>query len=257
MIKQIIISIFVIFFLGYIVIGMILYIKQRSFLYYPTEDKPTNYSTMTFYNEGEVINVFVLNEGEQKAILYFGGNGESMVDSCDYIATQFPDFTVYLMDYRGYGRSSGIATEEGLYSDALKLYDLVHAKHSSISIGGRSLGSGIATYVASKREISKLALITPFDSIEHVAQGRYPLYPISFLLKDKYNSVAKVKDINAKTLIVMAEFDKVVPKECTQKLIDSFDNKQLEVVMIKDRGHNDISSDEKYYKLMQDFVGEG
>jgi esterase/lipase len=249
--------VFVILFLGYILIGITLYIKQRSFLYHPSKDEPTSYATMKFYNEGEIINVFVLNEGHKKAILYFGGNGESMAHSCDYIAAQFPEFTVYLMDYRGYGKSSGKATEEGLYSDALKLYDLIEDKYKSLSIGGRSLGSGIAMYVASKREVSKLALITPFNSIEYVAQRRYPFYPMSILLKDKYNSAKRVKDIKAKTLIVMAELDSIVPKESTQKLIDAFNKKHLEVVVIKNRGHNDISSDEKYYKIMQDFIGEG
>ena len=88
------------------------------------------------------------------AIIYFGGNAESMAQSSDEIARQFPAFTVYLMDYRGYGRSTGEPSEEGLYSDALKLYDTMKSKYESISIGGRSLGSGIAVYVASQRKVS-------------------------------------------------------------------------------------------------------
>ena len=161
------------------------------------------------------------------------------------------------MDYRGYGGSTGEPTEKGLYSDALKLYDTIKGKHNRISIGGRSLGSGIATYVAAHREVSKLALITPFDSIVNVAQGRYPIYPVSFLLHDKYDSVSRTKEIKAKTFIVLAQKDSVILRERTQQLIDAFDPSQLEVTIIEDRGHNDISSDAKYYKIMQDFIGEG
>ncbi|MEA3433585.1 MAG: alpha/beta hydrolase, partial [Campylobacterota bacterium] len=161
------------------------------------------------------------------------------------------------MDYRGYGGSTGEPTEEGLYSDALKLYDTIKPKHSRISIGGRSLGSSIATYVAAHREVSKLALITPFDSIVNVANGRYPIYPVSFLLHDKYDSKSRVKNIRAKTFIVMAQNDKIITRERTQQLIDAFDPSQLEVMIIENRGHNDISSDAKYYKIMQDFIGEG
>jgi esterase/lipase len=217
----------------------------------------TAYEEMTLKNENESINVIVLNRGYENAILYFGGNAESMAGSADYIAQQFPAFTVYLMDYRGYGKSTGEATEKGIYSDALKLYDTIQPKHNRISIGGRSLGSGVAIYVASKRKVSKLALITPYDSIVSVAEDRYPFYPVSFLLEDKYDSRSKVKDINATTFIVMAEDDKIITREHTQKLIDAFKPGQLEVTIIKNRGHIDISSDARYYIIMQDFIGEG
>ncbi len=255
--KKIIKKISILLLLGYIGMGLFLYINQRDFLYFPTPDTPTAYNNMTLQNEGASINVIVLNEGYENAILYFGGNAESMAGSSDYIAQQFPTFTVYLMDYRGYGGSTGKPTEKGLYSDALKLYDTIKSKHNRISIGGRSLGTGIATYVAAHREVSKLALITPFDSIVNVAHGRYPIYPVSLLLHDRYDSVSRTKKINAKTFIVMAQNDKVIMAERTHKLIDAFDPAQLEVTVIKDRGHNDISSDATYYKIMQDFIGEG
>jgi len=255
--KRMIKRISVIILFGYVAMGAFLYINQRSYLYFPTADTKTAYHHMTMHNDGESINVIVLNKGHKNAILYFGGNAESMVQSSDYIAGQFPDFTVYLMDYRGYGKSTGKANEEALYKDALKLYDIIKPMHKRISVGGRSLGTGIATYVAAHREVSKLALITPYDSIVNVAQDRYPIYPVSFLLNDKYDSLARVKDIKAQTLIVIAEKDKVIPLENTQRLIDAFDKKCLEVIIIKNRGHIDISSDKRYYKIMQDFIGKG
>jgi len=250
-------SIGTILLLVYLGIGLFLYLKQRSFLYFPTPNINVQYPSMTLKNDGENINVFVLNEGHKNAILYFGGNAESMAESTGYIEAQFPTFTVYLMDYRGYGASTGEASEKALYSDALKLYDTVASKYQKICIGGRSLGSGVATYVASKREVSKLALITPFDSILSVAEGRYPMYPVSLLLKDSYDSESRAKNIKAKTFIVMAEYDKVIPRKNTQNLINAFDATQVEVVTIKNRGHIDVSSDARYYKIMQDFIGEG
>jgi len=241
----------------YLVIGMFLYVKQRSFLYHPTPQVTTKYNTLLLENEKEKINIIVLNEGHQNSILYFGGNGESMGESADYIAAQFPNFTVYLMDYRGYGSSSGEASETGLYSDALALYDRIKDKHEKISVGGRSLGSAIAVYVAAHREVSKLALITPFDSIVNIAQERYPIYPVNLLLHDSYDAASQVNKIRAKTFIVIAQNDKVVSRERTQKLIDTFSKDLLYVDIIKNRGHNDISSDNRYYKIMQDFIGEG
>jgi esterase/lipase len=241
----------------YVGMGVYLYVNQRSFLYFPTVDKVTTYDSFNFKNDTASIHVIELNKGHKNAILYFGGNAESMAGSSDYIAGQFPEFTIYLMDYRGYGKSSGEPSEVSLYSDALKLYDRISVKHHRISVGGRSLGTGIATYIAAHREVSKLALITPYDSIVNVAQDRYPLYPVAYLVNDKYDSVSRVKDINASTLIVIAENDKIIPRKNTEKLIEAFDTKQLKVIVIKNRGHIDISSDDRYYKIMQDFIGEG
>ena len=245
------------FILGYVAIGILLYIFKYEILYHPTPDVQTKYGGfMLEVNDAEVY-VHVLNPGHENAILYFGGNGESMAGSSDYVAKQFPAFTCYLMDYRGYGKSTGKPREKMLYSDALKLYDTIKSKHKRISIGGRSLGSGIATYVAAHRNVSKLALITPYDSILHVARERYPMYPVSFLLDERYDSLSRVKAIKADTLIIVAALDQVIPKSSTQKLIEAFDPKQLKVIVIKNRGHIDISSDIKYYKSMQDFIGEG
>jgi esterase/lipase len=247
----------IVMLVGYVGMGLFLYVNQRAFLYYPTPNIQVPYKSMTLKNEGESIHVIVLNEGHENAILYFGGNGESMAKSSDYIAQQFPTFTCYLMDYRGYGSSTGEATEKALYSDALKLYDTIKPKHNRISIGGRSLGTAVATYVAANRDVSKLALITPFDSIENVAQGRYPLYPASLLLHDKYNSKERAKNIRAKTFIVIAQNDKVIPLERTQALIEAFNPKQLTIDTIQNRGHKDISSDKRYYRIMQAFIAEG
>lgn len=255
--KKILKRISILLLFGYVATGLFLYLNQRSLLYYPTPNIGTTYETMLLQNEGESIKVIVLNKGHKNAILYFGGNAESMAESSDEIAKQFPEFTVYLMNYRGFGGSTGNPTEKALYSDALKLYDTIDLEHQHISIGGRSLGTGIATYVAANRDVSRLVLVTPYDSIVNVAQSRYPLYPIALLAEDVYDSAGRVKSIKAKTLIFVAENDKVIPKENTQKLIDAFDPKQIEVIVLKNRGHIDISSDKRYYKRMQDFIGEG
>jgi esterase/lipase len=255
--KQLATKLGVLFIFIYLAMGVYLYVAQRSFLYFHTQHIDVPYPTLTLENDGESINVIVVNKGKSNAILYFGGNAESMAQSTGYLEAQFPEFTTYMMDYRGYGASSGVPTEQALYMDALKLYDTIATNHKRICVGGRSLGSGVATYVASKREVSKLALITPFDSIVAVAKERYPMYPVSFLLKDRYDSVSRAKDIKAKTFIIMAEKDKVIPRENTQNLIDAFLPKQRKVTIIKNRGHRDISSDDKYYKIMQDFIAEG
>ena len=96
--KKVIRRISIFLLIGYIGMGLFLYLNQRDMLYFPTPKLETPYETMTLLNEGESIKVIVLNKGHKNAILYFGGNAESMARSSDYIAQQFPKFTVYLMD---------------------------------------------------------------------------------------------------------------------------------------------------------------
>jgi len=243
--------------LGYVGIGVLLYSFQDKLLYHPTPNTKIDYPQMVLHEKGADVVVHVLNEGHKNAILYFGGNAESMAQSADYIAQQFPAFTCYLMDYRGFGESTGVPSQNAIEADALALYDKVANKHTRISIGGRSLGTGVAAYVAAHREVRKLALITPYDSIASVAQERYPMYPASLLLKDSYDILSLVPHIKAKTFIVIAEKDKVISRIHTLKLIHAFDTQQLTVDTIKGRGHIDISDDKRYYKIMQDFIGKG
>jgi len=240
----------------YFIFGILLYINQNKFLYHPKTNIKHKYKNIFIKNNKEKIQIIGINTDKNKAILYFGGNAENVSKSTDYIKKQFPNYAIYLMVYRGFGLSSGKPSEKGIFSDALALYDYVHKQHKNISIGGRSLGSGIAAYVASKRDVKKLALITPFNSIENIAQDKYPIYPISILLNDKYNTEDKVKDINAKTLIITAEKDKLVLKKYSDKLIKKFKElkKDLKIIEIKGRGHGDISSDKKYFKDMQEFI---
>ena len=119
---------------------------------------------------------------------------------------------------------------------------------------GRSLGSGVATYIASRNKISQLVLITPFDSIKNIAQNTLPFIPMVWLLKHQYDSISRVKDINAETLILVAELDQVIPYLHTQRLFNAFPNNQVRERIIKATDHNSISSKDIYYQAMHNFL---
>ncbi len=233
---------------------MVLFINQRDLLYAPTAKTNHVFDEVIFHNDKESISVIVVNDKKEKAILYFGGNGDTVARSAFAFDRFFPDHTVYLVNYRGYGGSSGEPSEKGLYSDALTIFDQIRSKHSDISVLGRSLGSGVATYLASKREFEKLVLITPYDSALSMVQEKFPLYPMSILLKDKYDSVARAKDIETKTLVLIAEKDSVITMKHSQNLIDAFRSSKVEVKIIEDAGHNTILRDDRYYHLLHNFM---
>ncbi len=239
---------------SYLLSAVLLFAFQRELLYYPSESYQHDYAIESFSNEGEKIDVVILNQNKQKAILYFGGNGESVVHNSPKFQVLFPGHTVYLVNYRGYGGSTGEPTETGLYSDALHIFDKVQARHSHLTLIGRSLGTGIVTFLASSRDLDKLVLITPYDSIENVAQNKYPIYPISILLKDKFDSVSRAGKIVAETLVILAEHDQIIPKIHSDKLIAALSKKQLTVKTVLGKDHVDLSHSDEYNHFLSRFI---
>ena len=237
----------------YICASLLLYVYQRTFLYFPSQNFDHSFERFSLSNEGETLNIIVLNKGNTKALIYFGGNAEAVVGIADEFATHFPNTTIFLINYRSYGGSSGMPTETGNFSDALAIYDHIKKDHSQISVAGRSLGSGVATYLAANRPIENAALITPYDSILNIAKANYSLFPVSLLLKDRYDSVSRAKAVTAKVLVLAAEHDVVIPMFNTQKLVDAFKEDQVELKVIKNTGHNDVSSNAEYFKALREF----
>ncbi len=252
--SNIILKIITIVFLTYVGIVLFFYIKQRDFIYFPVKTINHPYQEQIFFNGNIAINVTVLNKGKKKALMYFGGNAENVDYNALEFSSLFPNYTIYLVKYRGYGGSAGKPEEQAIYSDVLTIYDTIQLGYTSVSVIGRSLGSGVATYLASKRKIKKMVLITPFDSIQNVAQKMFPIFPMSLLLKDKYDSFSRIHLITAKTLIISAENDRVIHKKHTNRLVSGFPSSQLSVKVIQDKGHNSISDSKQYYTVLADFL---
>ncbi|MEE8059360.1 MAG: alpha/beta hydrolase [Pseudomonadales bacterium] len=231
----------------YIACCLALFVLQRKFLYFPQPSGTvTGVAKIHFDMQGEQLNGWVVNEGRSKALLYYGGNAENVENNVLFFKSVLPDYSVYLIPYRGYGNSTGNPTEENLYSDALTIFERIKIKHELISVMGRSLGSGVATYVAANRHVDKLMLVTPFDSIENVAKDIYWMFPVSLLIKDKFQSINRVKNITAKTTIFIAEYDRVIPRARTEQLIAQFTNQLMGTIVIARADHNDISQYPEY-----------
>ena len=238
----------------YFVIGLVLFIFQRKFIYFPTLEVATRFDVENFSSGEETLKIIKVKaqKPSQKALIYFGGNAETVALSAPEIQALATDCDIYLFNYRGYAGSTGKPTQSGNFTDALAFYDYLQKHYQTINIIGKSLGSGVASYLASKRTISKLALITPFDSLQAVAQSRYPIYPMSLLLKDKYLSYQYASNINAKTFILMAENDLTIPLNHSRKLIKAFKNKPKSKI-IKNTNHSSISLTPEYWQVLQDF----
>lgn len=185
-----------------------------------------------------------------RALLYFGGNAEDVSRNLPGFSVAFPGSAIYLPHYRGYGGSSGSPSEEALFADGLTLFDEVHSRHPNIDVIGRSLGSGIAVYVASRRPVARLVLVTPFDSLQDLAAIQYPYIPVRWLLLDKFESWRYAPQVRAPTLILAAEHDEIVPRASTDLLLTRFKSGVASLRVLADTGHNTISYRTEYMQLL-------
>ena len=242
----------------YIGVGLVLYLNQRRMLYFPTPVIPdTVFNLITLPVEDAVLSVYVVRPGHQRALIYFGGNASAAQESCDFFHAEFPDHTSYLPDYRGYGNSTGRPTQATLLADARTIFDEVRRRHAHVDVIGLSLGSGIAAFVAAERPVAQLALVTPYDSIRSVAQRRFPLYPMSLLLKDQYDTLSLVPRIRAPTLIVIADRDETIPRPHSEALARAFPAEQLLLRVFDDTSHNELWDRADYRAQLREFFSRG
>lgn len=226
----------------YIIFCVLLFVWQRKFIYFPQPPAAVEGVTeIRFETDGEQLNGWVVNEGSAKALIYYGGNAESIENNIAFFEALLANYSVYFIPYRGYGNSSGEPSEAHLYHDALYVFDRIKVNHQQISLLGRSLGSAVAIYVATNRQVEKLILVTPFDSIENVAKSVYWMFPVSLLIQDKFQSIKRVQNITAKTYIFTAENDRVIPRARSEQLIAQFTDQLVESTLVRGADHNDIS----------------
>ena len=238
----------------YLLSGVFLYLKQRSYMYFPVRYPPGDEAQLAVARDGQTIYATIVNPGKDRAIIYFGGNAEVVDYSAPLFARLFPEQTVYLVKYRGYGHSTGAPTENGIYGDALAVFDRLREGHSASALIGRSLGSAVAIYVASRRRVSQLALVSPFDSARRLAQRFYPLYPIRLLLKDTHDSLARASAVTADTLVLAGELDAIVPRAHTDRLAAALTSARVRYEILPQLGHNGWSRRADYHRLLSEFL---
>ncbi len=239
----------------YLVVCAALYLFQRSLIYYPQpRSLQAAVSTLQLDNGGEQIIVTARKQVGSKALIYYGGNAEDVSQNLLVFTREFPNHSVYLMHYRGYGGSSGSPSEVGLVGDSLILFDFVMKDHSEVSVIGRSLGSGVAVQVAAARPVVNLVLVTPYASVVGVASARFPYFPVKWLIKDRFESERYVESIKAKSLILAAASDSVIPEWSTKQLHAAFGKDKVLYKVISDSDHNSIVGKLQYLEVLKSFL---
>lgn len=249
----------------YLIVLFLVYFLQDRLIFFaqpinnPYVDRFSDYE-ITFDHDGTSLHGwFVKNEitAESPLIIYYGGNAEEVSGNLLEM-DQFPPASFMFMNYRGYGKSQGKPTEKNLVKDALYVFDELVINEgidpNHIILMGRSLGSGVAVQVAAQRKIRGLILVTPFDSLVNVAKSHYPIFPVNWAVKHRFDSVMVAGEIETQALALLGTADSVIPNKHTHALVKTWGG-LIESVTIQGADHNNIQLFPEYWSAIGRFIG--
>jgi uncharacterized protein len=222
----------------YVAVSIAAFVFQRHLLFFPSPtygfsptDAGLNYEQVWIDTEdGERLHAWFIpterETGAEGTVLFFQGNAGNK-------ATRIPlarelstaGYNVLLVDYRGYGQSTGQPSEEGLYADAMAswhfLTDDRRIAPGDIAIFGRSLGGGPATWLATQVDARALLLESTFTSVPDVAAHHYPFLPVRWLSRFQFDSLSRIAGVGMPVHIIHGRTDEVVPFEFGKRLHDA------------------------------------
>ena len=237
----------------YLGLGIVLYFTQTLFIFHPRKlsaDHTFNFPfpfqevniPVTEEKNISIVQFTVPDSVRKGVVLYFHGNRENISRYAKYS----PFFTrnqyeVWMIDYPGYGKSTGKRTEKILYEDALTFYKLANSKFpaENIILYGKSLGTGIASQLAMVRDCQRLILETPYYSMDALARHYFPIYPVMPLSKYALPTHEYFEFIREPITIFHGTRDRVVPYKHSKWLLKK--NKGAELITIEKGGHNELT----------------
>lgn len=176
--------------------------------------------------DGVKINGWFIPQPDAKyTLLFCHGNAGNIAGRIDkIILLRETRLNIFIIDYRGYGRSQGRPSEHGFYLDAKAAYDYLlnrrNIKPEQIILYGESLGTAVVVDLASKEKVRAVILEGAFSSGRDMAGRIYPFLP-TFFFSNIFDSIAKIKKIDASKLFIHSRSDEIVPYDLARKLYDA------------------------------------
>ena len=189
-------------------------------------------------------------------VLYFHGNRENInrYASASAMFTKH-GYEVWMPDYPGFGKTTGKFSEDRLYDDAHTLYKLAakRVNDKQIIIYGRSLGTGVATELASNQSCKKLILETPYYSMPELAGAHFPIYPVHWLVRYQFPLYEYLQSVKVPVTIFHGTKDVVIPYKHSIRL-KSLMKKEDEFITIEHGGHNDLKNDTLFQQKLDGLI---
>lgn len=195
------------------------------------------------------ISALHFRQPDPRGLVFFlhgnGGNLDSWTSNVDYY--QRVNYDLFIFDYRGYGKSSGsIKSEQQLHADVRIAWDSVVEQYRDkpIVIYGRSLGTALASELASEVDPELLILVSPFSSMLAMARSEYPLLP-DWLVRYPLRTDRLIKDLEAPIVFVHGDQDQFIPLDHSLGLMD-LAKPSASLLIVEGAGHNDVHLFESY-----------
>lgn len=248
-------------FAVYLVVGALLYMFQKKLIFHPEPlaadyafkyDIPFEEMSIRI-NEKETLSAVLFKADAPKGIVvYFHGNARN-VSKYAGKAKHFINhgYSVLMMDYPTYGKSTGPLTEATIYANALQMYKVARTffPPDSIIIYGRSLGTGVAAQLASVRDCRRLVLEAPYYNLTDMAMRMAPVYPYRYMLEYKFPTDEYLPEVAAPVVIIHGTDDKTVPLASGKKL-EKILKPGDRFITIQDAGHNNLDNYPQYGKAL-------
>ena len=229
--------------------------KQISILYNPpalAEGHHDHHVVMSLADG--CIRGWVDNPGHDHAIVYYGGSSEQVELRRPMLQDKFPNHTLYTVPYRGFGANNQWKPAENILKhDAETLFDLVRGRHQTVSVIGRSLGTSMAMHVSARKEVQRLALITPFSSVLRIAQTRYSWAPVKRILKDHHEVWKDAKHVQTPVLACLAGSDTITPHQFWRELLPHFST-EVTTFVDEPSDHNSIAFSHPTWDTIANFL---
>ena len=250
---------------AYAVVIIFIYFYQRNLLYHPSENNYQDDKIQFSYDE-----IFIKVDEEVKlkswlikknfkkfkTLVIFHGNAGHLSNRIYKLNELYKlDINILLISWRGFSGNKGSPTEQNLYKDAeaaIQWLNENRVNNNQIILYGESLGSGVAVEIGKKNNFNSIILESPFTSIENSAKIYYPYLPVKLLLKDRYDSISKIKAINTPILIMHGKKDDVVPFSMGQELFEKANSPKESFFTLEDDHMMEFSSD--LLNVIKDFI---
>ncbi|MFM9924394.1 alpha/beta fold hydrolase [Variovorax sp. H27-G14] len=218
-----------------------------------------DFSTYSHTVPGGMVRGYVYHpQGEaalQDLFVYFAGRGEDVRATAQMLHWLPEGFGFAALNYRGVADSQGRPTEIASVEDAAQFANHLRRAfpQARLHVVGRSLGTGVAIQLVARQEFASLQLVTPYDSMLQVAKKRFPLVPLSLLLRHQFNSLEHSREVAAKTQVLLAAHDDVVLPERSAKLIEAWPT-PISVQTVPGSDHHSIMGLEATWLYLVDFA---
>lgn len=247
---------------------LLLFIFQTRLIFFPGKISkdyifrkfPLNEEVFLKTSDGETINGLFFENTGTASVLYFHGNAGDL-SGWQSVAEDFVEagFNILIIDYRGYGKSTGSISEKGFYADAEAAWTFLTEQKNfpanRIIIYGRSIGTGVAMEMAVRKNPRGLILEAPYTALTTLANQKVPFFFPSLYLRNKFNNIKKLSKLKCPVVFIHGTNDTLIPPSHTRKLYDAFEGKKS-IVLIPGGDHNGLPEHRLYREFLFEAVGK-